>query len=353
MEKMREVDVHPNISLLTNSEVTEVHGEEGDYRVRVAQRPRFIDPHTCIACGACAEVCPVEPKAIHMPHPNPVPRAFVIDEDRCIRFQGQGCTICRDVCPTGAIDFDQDTREINISVGAIIAASGFDVFDARGKGLLGYGNYSNVITGLEMEERLWREDTILLPSRGTPPQDVAFIQCVGSRDEHIGNGYCSGVCCKYAIRLARVLHYQNPGIRITIFYMDLQTGGKDFGDFYEQGKEEIRFIQGIPVRISEASSDELLLKYEDLARGKVVEERHELVVLSVGIIPRRDAKTLASTLGINLGKFGFFQARDGRNTTASNREGIFIAGCCQGPKDIPQSMTHGALAATRAGRILT
>lgn len=353
-ERMKEVGIHPQISLLTTSEVREINGEAGDFRVKIVRKTRFVDPDRCTACGICSEVCPVEsPKAIDLPYPGVVPPAFVVDKDRCLRIQGQECTICQEKCPTGAINFDQGPQEIDLDVEAIIVANGFDVFNAREKALLGYGKYPNVLTGLDMEERFLKEGEILLPSSGRPPQDVAFIQCVGSRDEHIGNGYCSKICCKYAMRFSRLLQYQNPEVKVTVFYMDLQNAGKDFGEFYEQCKENIRFVQGIPVEISQVSPDQLAVRYEDLSQGKTVEESHDLVVLSVGITPRKDARNLAGILGINLGDFGFFDGLTQIENTSTNREGIFLAGCCQGPRDIPESIAHGTLAALRAVRTLT
>jgi len=347
-EKMREVGIHPQISLLTTSEVREINGEAGDFRAKIVRKPCFVDPDKCTACGICIESCPVEPpKAINLPYPGAVPPAFVVDKDRCLRFQGEECTICQDKCPTKAIDFDQDSQEIDLDVEAIIVATGFDVFDAREKALLGYGKYPNVLTGLDMEEMLLKEGEILLPSNGKPPQDVAFIQCVGSRDEHIGNGYCSKVCCKYAMRFSRSLQYQNPEVKITIFYMDLQTAGKGFGEFYEQCKENVRFVQGPPVEISQISSDQLVVRYEDLSQAKIAEENHNLVVLSVGISPRKDTRNLAKILGINLGDCGFFDGLTQVDNISTNIEGIFIAGCCQGPKDIPESIAHGTQAALR------
>lgn len=352
-EKMTEVWIHPQISLLTSSEVREIKGEAGDFRVKILRKPRFVDPDKCTGCGICREACPVElPKAINVPYPGAVPPAFVVDEDRCLRFQGKECTICQDTCPMGAIDFDQDSQEIDLDVEAAIVATGFDIFDAREKALLGYGKYPNVLTGMDMEERLLKDGAILLPSNGKPPQDVAFIQCVGSRDEHIGNGYCSKVCCKYAMRFSRLLQYQNPEVKITIFYMDLQTAGKGFGEFYEQCKENIRFAQGLPVEISQVSPDQLGLRYEDLSQGKIAVENHDLVILSVGITPRKDARNLAKTLGINLGDFGFFDTLTQVDTISTNMEGIFIAGCCQGPKDIPESIAHSTQAALRVARSL-
>jgi len=353
-EKMREVGINPQISLFTSSEVREVRGKMGDFKVKIVQKPRFVDRDRCTACGLCEEACPIEPpKAIQCPSPGAVPYTFLVDKDRCLRFRGEKCQVCHDKCPTGAINFDQDSQKIALNVGAIVVATGFDVFDAKEKALLGYGKYPNVLTGLDVEERLRKEGSILLPCNGKPPADVAFIQCVGSRDEHIGNGYCSKVCCKYAMRLSRLLQYQNPEAKITIFYMDLQTAGKGFEEFHEQCKETIRFVQGIPVEISQVSSDRLGVKYEDLSQGKIAVENHDLVVLSVGMTPRKDAKNLAKILGINMGDSGFFDTLTPLDSTGTNIEGIFISGCCQDPKDIPATIAHSTQAALSVIKSLT
>lgn len=347
-QKLSEVAAHPRISILTNSAVTGITGKIGDFRVNLLQKPRFIDLEKCTACGICAESCPSDPKAIYLPYPEAVPLSYIIDKTRCLHFTGEGCNICKRRCPSKAVHFDEKPRQLELSVGAIIVATGFEVFDARKKEALGYGRYPRVLTGLDLERMLNHDGSIKLPSNGKEPQNIAFIQCVGSRDEYIGNGYCSQVCCKYAMRFARLLRYQNPEARVTIFYIDLQTAGKGFGDFYEECKESIRFVRGIPVEISPASSGELEVRYENLSEGRVIWENFDLVVLSVGITPRKDSWALAKILGINLGDNGFFDTNDSLESTETNAEGIFLAGTCQGPKDIPDSIAHGIQAASRA-----
>jgi heterodisulfide reductase subunit A len=333
--------------------VTGVSGEVGNFKVKVLQRPRFIDPERCIACGICAEVCPPTPKAIYSPSPEAVPHSYIIDETLCLHFRGEKCNVCKEGCPTKAIDFDARPRQLELSVAAIIVATGFDVFDAKEKGALGYGRYPNVLTGLDLERMFHHEGSVKLPSNGKEPQNIAFIQCVGSRDEPIGNGYCSQVCCKYAMRFARLLKYHNPEAKVTIFYIDLQTAGKGFGEFYEECKETIRFVRGIPVEIYEAPSGELEVRYENLSEGRVMWENFDLVVLSVGITPRRGSWDVARILGINLDDYGFFDARNPLQSTETNVDGIFLAGTCQGPKDIPESTAHGIQAASRATQALS
>ena len=351
-QKIKEALVHPQILLLTNSTVQKIGGGVGNFRVEVTQKPQYIDAGRCIACGLCAEACPTEPKAVYLPSAEATPFSYVLDERLCVRFKGEDCNLCRESCPTKAIDFDPEPKRQELSAGAIIVATGFDVFDARKKGGLGYGRYPNVLTGLDLERMFNNEGSIKLPSNGKEPHNIAFIQCVGSRDEYIGNGYCSQVCCKYAIRFARLLSHQNPKAEITIFYIDLQTAGKGFGEFYEECKKAIRFTQGIPVEICQTPSGELEVRYENISEGMVTRQNFDLVVLSVGIVPGKDSWEVARTLGINLGEHGFFGNSSPLESTETIVAGIFLAGTCQGPKDIPDSIAHGIQAASRAIQVL-
>ena len=235
-------------------------------------------------------------------------------------------------------------------MGTIIVATGFEAFNAREIGSLGYGRYPNVLTGLDLERIFNREGSVKLLSNGKEPQNIAFIQCVGSRDE--SHGYCSQVCCKYAIRFGQLIKYQNPDAKVTIFYIDLQTAGKGFAEFYEECRRKIRFIRGVPVEVLETSSGDLEVRFENISEGKVGRELFDLVILSVGIIPRKDSWDLAKILGINLGDYGFFDTKEPFSSVETNVEGIFLAGTCQGPKDIPDSIAHGTSAAERAAEVL-
>ncbi len=347
--KIKEAVIHPQISLLTNSTVQKVSGEVGDFRVEITQKPQYISLERCIACGMCTEVCPTEPKAIYLPSAEAIPFSYILDERLCLRFKGEYCNLCRESCPTNAIDFKRKSKRQELSVTTIIVATGFEVFDGREIGSLGYGRYPNVLTGLDLERMFNREGLLKLPSNGKEPQNIAFIQCVGSRNE--SHCYCSQVCCKYAMRFARLIKYQNPNAEVTIFYIDLQTAGKGFAEFYEECKESIRFIPGVPVEILEAHSGELKVKFENILEGKVNREVFDLVVLSVGMVPRKDSWDLARILGINLGDEGFFDTKP-LNSIETNVEGVFLAGTCQGPKDIPDSIAHGMAAAKRAMEVL-
>jgi len=349
-QKLRDVSAHPRISILTNSTVEGLTGEVGNFEVEVLQKPLYINPQRCIACGICAEVCPAEPKAICPPSPEAIPYSYVLDESRCLRFKGEGCEVCRERCSTNAINFHKEPKREELSIAAVIVATGFDVFDAKEVGGLGYGRYTNVLTGLDLERIFNREGYLKLPSNEGEPHSIAFIQCVGSRDEL--HSYCSQVCCKYAMRFALLIKHQNPSAEVTIFYIDLQNAGKGFAEFYAQCREEIRFIRGLPVEVLETPSGRLEVRFENILEGKVERKLFDMVALSVGAVPRRDSWNLALNLGINSDECGFFDTMGAFNSNETNVEGIFVAGACQGPKDITDSIADGIAAAAKAMEVL-
>lgn len=345
-DKIKEAVSHPQIRLLTNSTVRGLSGELGNFRVEITQKLQYIDQEKCIACGLCTKVCPTDPKAVHPPFAEATPFSYVLDEEVCLQFKGEKCDLCRKSCPTKAIKFEFKTKNQVLSVGAIIVATGFNVFDARKKGSLGYGRYPNVLTGLDLEKIFTREGYLRLHASSKEPHNIAFIQCVGSRDKD--HDYCSQVCCKYAMKLAGLIKYQSPDTQVTIFYIDLQTAGKGFAQFHEDYKKSIRFVRGVPVEILQTASGELEVKFEDISQGKVCRDTFDLVVLSVGISPGKNSWDLAKLLGINLADDGFFGTGNSLNSNETNVDGIFLAGTCQSPKDIPDSVAHGIAAASKA-----
>ena len=239
-------------------------------------------------------------------------------------------------------------EEIPLDVGAIIVATGFAPFDARHKPQLGYGSCVDVVTGLDLEQEIRLNGSVVRPSDGRHPSSIAFVQCVGSRDAHIGNDYCSRVCCKYALRMAGLLKSRISGLEVTIFYMDVQAGGKRFYDFYQCCRETMRFVRAIPVGIAQNSSRVVEVRYEDVVEGRLVREPFDLVVLSVGMVPARDTARLASILGIGVNGSGFLETPDSTETNETDVEGIFVAGTCQGPRDIEGSIAHAQAASMRA-----
>jgi len=356
---------HPNIELLTYTEVKRVEGFIGNFKVLVEQKPRYVIADLCTGCGDCAPVCPIEVanefeegiaprKAIYIPHSQASPLLYTIDLDNCIK-----CYKCVDACGTlDAIDFGQQPKQTWLDVGSIVVATGFDSFDPTPLEEYGYGHYGNVITTLELE-RINNSagptgGRIMRPSDGKMPESVAFVQCVGSRDERF-QIYCSGFCCMYTIKNAIQWKLEHPDTDITIFYMDIRTPAKGYEEFYRRAREMgIRFIQGRPSRITQdEQTGNLFIQAEDQSLGRVIELESELVVLSTAAVPRADAEDVGSILNISRSPSGFFMEYHPKlRPVDSPTDGVFLAGAAQGPKDIPSSVAQGAGAAARAARIL-
>ncbi len=365
--KMVEVAIHPNIELLTCSEVINVSGKAGDYTVTIRKKPRYVDEARCTACGICQEKCPQSTdsehdlglsrrKAIYTPFPQAVPNMPVIDAENCTYFIKGTCRACEINCEVGAIDFSQKEEILERKVGVIIIATGYDVFDARLKPELGYGIYSNVITGLELE----RLDEAGGPTQGRllvngkEPQSVVFIQCVGSRDRTVDNCYCSRVCCMATAKQAHYIKEKLPQAKVTICYIDVRACGKGYEQFYERVQDEgIIYRRGVVSEIYRRG-DKLIVRAEDTVRGEFYQEEADLVVLAVGLVPSEGTKELAEICGIEMGEDRFF--REGHPKTGpveTNVEGILLAGCSQGPNDIAGSVLQGSAAAAGACTILS
>ena len=227
-----------------------------------------------------------------------------------------------------------------VHVDAVLVANGFKPFDAHTKATYGYDKFNNVITGLELEEILRENGNIFRPSDGKIPQKIAFIQCVGSRDERLGNLWCSQICCPYALRCAQSIKYKNPDSDITIFYMDIQNVGKDFPVFYEQCKSDFKFVRTIPVDVYPIENDRLRIRHLNEAEGVATLEEFDLLVLSIGITPATDNDILSKQLNITLDKDGFFAESNNITGSSASKQGVFIAGTCHGPKSIAASMAH-------------
>jgi heterodisulfide reductase subunit A len=369
--KMIEVAHHPNVHLLTYSEVKEVKGSVGDFKVRVAKKPRYVDETKCTGCGICVEKCPAEApsefdenmgarKAIYMPFPQSVPRIMTINKENCIE-----CGLCEKVCPSQAIKREQEPEEIELDVGAIVVATGFDIFDCSMIPQYGYRQFKNVITAMELERLLCASGPtgghLIRPSDGKIPRSIAFIQCVGSRDrrEWIGHPYCSSICCKYAVKDAVLIKEHEPNSLVTIFYIDLRAFGKGFQEFVNRAKSEfgVEFIRSNPGELGEDSSTEnLRISFEDPVTRTVQKVSFDLVVLSPALIPTAGTKHLAEILGITLDNYGFMKPADSvKKPLDTNVPGIFASGYCLGPKtgDIPDSITQGSATAARVAEVLS
>jgi heterodisulfide reductase subunit A len=369
--KMVSVGQHPGVELLTYSEVVAVDGEAGAFHVTVRKKPRYVHEEDCRGCGLCAEACRLHGRvldtfneglnkrsAIYCPFPQAVPLIYTIDPEVCLYLSRGRCGktfLCKDACPTGAIDFEQEERLIELDVGAIIVATGFDLIDPRSKPEFGYGVYPNVLTGLEFERLSSASGPtagkILLD--GKEPEDVVFIHCVGSRDSHTGVAHCSRICCMYTAKHAHLVRDKLPDARITVFYMDVRAFGKGYEEFYDRVKHErVLYRRGEPSEVYRRG-DKLVVRAEDTVLRRTVEVEADLVVLATAVVPRMDVAEVAGLLTLERSPDGFFQeAHPKARPVASNRPGVFLAGCCQAPKDIPDTVAQAKGAAASAMVVL-
>ena len=359
--KMVDCGKHENIELITYAEVTEVDGYIGNFKVKDNKKARYVVEDDCTGCGACTEVCPIEipnyfdegigmTKAAYIPFPQAVPLVATIDKDYCIE-----CKLCDAACERGCIDHDMQDEEIELEVGTIVAATGYDPYDPSGKYEYGYGRYSNVITAMEIERMINASGPttghVIKPSDGKTPKRVAFIHCVGSRDEQIGKPYCSRVCCMYSMKNAQLCIDHEPDTDVTCYYMDIRAFGKGFEEFYKTSQEKygIEFLRGRPAQIIENDDLTLTVRAEDTLLGKVTEYTYDLVVLSVGLTAPEGSNELRQTLGLSKSSDGFYmEAHPKLRPVDTLTDGVYIAGVAQGPKDIPDSVAQGSAAASRA-----
>ena len=367
--KMTAVRSHPNITLWTLSEVTVVEGYVGNYKVTVRRKPRYVIEELCVGCMECIDACVYKQprfedefnqglskrKPVYIPFPQAVPQVVVIDPETCIEFKSGKCKkTCIEACgERNGIDFQQKERLETIEVGAIILATGFQTIDAKRIPYYGYGTYPNVYTALEVERLVNASGPTggeVILRDGRRPQSVGIIHCIGSRDEHT-NRYCSRVCCMYSLKLAHLIK-EHTGAQIYNFYIDMRTPGKAFEEFYNRVAEEgVQFIRGKvgDVYPEENGAGRLIMQAEDTLLGQVRKIPVDMVVLAVGLEAQPDAQEVRRRFNITCANEGFFLERHPKLAPVNTfTDGVFLAGCCQGPKDIPDTVAQAGAAAAEA-----
>jgi heterodisulfide reductase subunit A len=383
--KMVAAGQHPNIHLMILSEVQEVSGQPGDYKVKVVQHATRVDAESCASCGDCAQFCPVSVasefdvnittrKAIYLAFPQAVPNSYVVDPIACTWVQsgGKKCGACVKKCTKGAVHLDAQDEVVELTVGNIIVATGYDVLDARRIERYGYGTYPNVLTALEFErlsnasgptsgkivlkskklnKRTKTEEWVFDPE-GPKPKAVAVIHCVGSRD-HNYNPYCSRVCCMYSLKFAHLVKEKLPEAKVFEYYIDMRAFGKGYEEFYERIKEEgVSVVRGRSAKILERDG-QMLVHGEDIVAEHLLEQPVDMVLLAVGLVPAEGTAELAEKLGIGrVGDGWFNELNYNSEPNMTGRGGIFVAGVCQGPKDIPDTVAQASAAAAKVLRAI-
>ena len=376
--KMVSVGQHEMIRLLTRSKVIAVSGKPGSYRVKIKQKARFVDLKSCVACNQCTDVCPVRVssefdagissrKAIYIPFPQAVPNAYLVDEENCtyIKSGGEKCGVCVKKCPKECINLNETDHVIDIEVGNIIIATGYELLDAGRIDQYGYGVLPNVITSLEFErltnasgttggrivtktlrlnKKTGKEEWFFSPE-GIPPRSVALIHCVGSRNKKY-NPYCSRVCCMYSLKFAHLIKEKVPNVTVYEFYIDMRAFGKGYEEFAERIKQEGTFIVRGHTTSVEMNNGQMVVRGEDIFNDRLVEFKADMVVLAVGLIPSQGTEEISRMLGVQRDIDGWFSELDYNGSpTDTDKGGIYVAGMCQAPKDIPDTVAQASAVA--------
>jgi heterodisulfide reductase subunit A len=362
--KMSDVYNHPQITLMTYSEILGVEGSVGNFTVFGMKKARFVDPKKCKGCiNECAGVCPAEVpseydfgigkrKAIYVPFPQAVPLVACVDPQACI-----GCARCVEACPADAVNFEDKEEEFKLNVGAVIIATGWQPFDAARKEEYGYGRYRDVITTLQLERMLNAagptKGEVVRPSTGEIAKSIAFLQCVGSRDAAVGNLYCSRICCMASLKNSQLVKEKYPDTDITIYYIDLRAGGEGYEEFYIRAQRlGINFVRARISRIDQVDG-KLYLNFEDTLAGDIRRVGCDLAVLSIGLEPDKNSETVGNLFGLARRTDRFFEiAHPKMRPVEAHIDGIFIAGCASGPKEIQTSIAQGGAAAAKAMKLL-
>ncbi|MBY9003323.1 MAG: CoB--CoM heterodisulfide reductase iron-sulfur subunit A family protein [Candidatus Lokiarchaeota archaeon] len=366
--KMVECARHPQIKLLTYSEVKKVDpiDDGSTFKVKIALKPRYIDASKCTSCGTCAQKCPYKKfpseyeqglskrGAAYIPFLQAVPAVYLIDEENCTYFKNGTCKVCEKFCPAHAVDFEQKEEELEIEVSSIVVATGFDLMDVSALKRYGYGKYPNVVVSMEYERIMCAsgptQGEILRPSDSKHPHRIGFILCVGSRNSGL-KPYCSKICCMYATKEAIMTMEHHPDAEILVFFNDLRTIGKNHDEFIERAKKDykVRYVKGLPNKVYEdPETKDIVVRHTDFASGEVNFERVDMVVLFPAVIPSIGARELNETLGIEMDDYGFIKPASLANNIETSTPGIYTCGCAHGPEDISTSVAEASGAASKA-----
>ncbi|NOQ20238.1 MAG: NAD(P)-binding protein [Desulfobacterales bacterium] len=338
-EKLKDTILHPKIKMWAGSRVQEV-SKNSRFTAKIHCKPKYIDPDKCTNCRICFDKCPVDDAILHGSSKNNIP-FYAVNEEKCLYFKDKSCGICRDECPEKAIDLDKEELEHSIEADAVLVAAGFHPFNPEDKPY-GYNRFDNVVTSLDLERMLKQVGRVKRPSDDTIPERIAFIQCVGSRDSKLNHLWCSKVCCGSAMRMARLIKDRHPEIDITVFYIDVQTFGKNFEQFYKDAQEELEMIRAIPGDIYEVEEQKLKINFLNNTTHETLEEIFDLVVLSIGITPGKDNGEIAELLHLKLADSGFIES--GAEETSAANTGIFTAGTISGAMSIPETIASAGKA---------
>ncbi len=369
--KLSECYRHPNITLYSYSEVQKVEGESGNFSVDILKRARYVKEDECINCGVCAEKCPMrvidefdrqlrKRRAIYMYYLQGVPAIMTIDKDNCLWFTKNACRICEKVCEKEAIDFEQKDQQIKLNnVGSIIVATGYNLIEDIDNEVLrnyGYQKYRNVVTALEFERLLSasgpQDGHVKRLSDGEKPKKIAYLQCIGSRNDR-SRQYCSSICCMYTTKEAMIAYEHNNELESYVFYIDMRAGGKGFQSFIQRGENDysIKYIKSKIAQITVDNKENPIIVYEDLDNGEIKELKVDLAVLATCIIPPEGIEKMSEVLGIELNEYRFVKTPP-FDSTETSKGGIFTCGCVHEPMDIPRSVSEASGAAARAAEVI-
>jgi len=366
---MTDVGRHPKIKLHTMSEVVDVKGYVGNFKVKILKKARYVNENECTACGECAKVCPVvrpdefnmglsSRRAIYSPFPQAVPSSFLININECLGHNPVVCAKCLDACDKGCINFHMSDSEFVEDIGSIVVATGMDVYDPTELDEYGYTRFENVVTSLELERLVNAggpsQGELIRPTDRKKPKSIGFIQCVGSRSSRKGSEYCSNICCMNTIKSTLLLKEHYHDIEIKVFYIDIRAFGKGFENLYLRSRRlGVQYLRGLPGTVEEQADGSLKVAVENTSTGKLEFHNLDMLVLALGLKPSKSTRKLQEMLGLQLTPDGFFlEAHPKLQPVDAATRGVFFAGCAEAPKDIKESVTQASAAAARAIRLM-